>query len=271
MNSESSEVQDQSAAPQTRSVGLRLPLAKPVVTYVLLGIILLVFVGELVLNQLSGKDVVLAFGAQWNQDVAAGWYWQLLTSTFLHAGLSHLAFNCYALYIIGKDSEALYGSLWFTVIYFLSALAGSLTWYVLGGQDPSVGASGAIFGLIGAEAAFFVRNRRLFGAYGQQRLRNVVILIVINVALSFAVPNINILAHFGGLTAGFLVGLFLAPSYEVKWYQEGYPDPRQGSSLGASGPRVVDTRSNRDRILIIALTVIILIGLLLVGNQRWAA
>ena len=271
MNPGSSEVQEQAAAPQGRQVGFRLPLAKPVVTYVLLGIILVVFVVDLVLAQLGGNDVLFLFGAQWNQAVATGWYWQLLTSTFLHAGLSHLAFNCYALYLLGRDTEGLYGSLWFTVIYFLSAVAGSLTWYVFGGLAPSVGASGAIFGLIGAEAAFFLRNRRLFGVYGQQRLRNVVVLIVINVALSFAVPNINILAHFGGLAAGFLVGLFMAPCYAVEWAPEGSMDPRSGAMLAAPTPLVVDTRANRDRFLAIALTVVILIGLVMAGNQRWVA
>lgn len=271
MNGEPPEA-PQAAAQQTRSVGLRLPIAKPLVTYVLLGLIVVIFVADFLLGR-AGNDIIFILGAQWNPAVAKGAYWQLLTSMFLHdtSSLAHIAFNCYALYIIGRDTEGVYGSLWFAAIYFLSGLAGSIAWYVFGASEPSVGASGAIFGLIGAEAAFFLRNRKLFGAYGQQRLRTVVVLIVINAILGFAVANINILAHAGGLAAGFLVGLFLAPTYTVEWSSEGSWDPRAPGALGAPSPRLVDTRSNRDRYLAIGLAAVVLAGFLIAGNGRWAA
>jgi rhomboid protease GluP len=251
--------QDQ-PAPTEQRPGLRLPLARPIVTYVLLGILVLIFIADLVLTQLFGDRIVFILGAQWNQDVGAGWYWQLLTATFLHAGLTHLAFNGYALYVLGRDIESLYGSLWFTVLYFLAGLAGSAAWYVFGSADPSVGASGAIFGLMGAEAAFFLRNRGLFGSFARQRLRNVLVLLVINFIIGFTIPNINYVAHLGGLVAGFLVGLVLTPSYVVGWSQDG----------SGQTPRLVDTRTNGQRLFISALTLLILVGVVLVGNQRWA-
>ncbi|MGE5603511.1 MAG: rhomboid family intramembrane serine protease [Nitrososphaerales archaeon] len=238
-----------------------MPIARPKVTYVLLGVILLVFVADLVVTQLTGDRIVFILGAQWNQAVAAGWYWQLLTSTFLHAGLTHLAFNAYALYILGRDIEGLYGSLWFTVLYFLAGLGGSVAWYLLGTNEPSVGASGAIFGLIGAEAAFFLRNRQLFGAFGRQRLINVAVLLVINFALGFTIPNVNYIAHLGGLVTGFLIGMVLTPSYALTWSQD---------TLGMSQQRLLDTRTNRQRVLAAAVALVILLALVVAGNPHWA-
>ncbi len=260
MNANQPGPEDDMAAPAGRSSGLAVPIARPRVTYVLLGVVLAVFVADLIITQLTGQRLVFMFGAQWNEAVAAGWYWQLFTATLLHASLSHLAFNCYALFVLGRDIEGLYGSLWFTVVYLVSGLAGSVAWYVLGGAEPSVGASGAIFGLIGAEAAFFLRNRQLFGAFGQQRLKNVAILLVINLVLGFTIPNINYIAHLGGLVAGFLMGLVLAPQYGVAWSYDG-PGPT---------PRVVDSRTNRQRWLALAAALLILLILTVAGTQRWA-
>lgn len=247
-------------APESRTTGLRLPLARPVMTYVLLGLIVVVFVADVVLTQVTGYRVVFALGAQSNELIAAGQYWRLITPIFLHASLTHLAFNAYALFVLGRDTEATYGSVWFTVIYFLAGIAGSAAWYVLGTTDPSVGASGAIFGLIGAEAAFFVLNRRLFGAYARQRLGNVAVLLVINLVFGFTSPNINNLAHLGGLIAGFLLGLALSPSYTVGLSQEGFA-PEQ---------RLIDNRTNGQRFFAVLVAVVVLLGLVWLGNQRWA-
>jgi rhomboid protease GluP len=253
--------QRETPAPQGRSTGVRVPLARPRVTYVLLVLILIAFVADLLITQATGQRYLFIVGAQWNQDVAAGWYWQLLTSTFLHANLAHIAFNGYALYILGRDIEGLYGSLWFAVIYFLAGLAGSVAWYLFGTADPSVGASGAIFGLIGAEAAFFLRNRQLFGAFGRQRLTNVVVLLVINFLLGFTIPNVNYIAHLGGLAAGFLAGLAIAPVYAVAW----------STSEAGMTPGLVDQRTSRQRAVAAVVVLFVLVALVLVGNQKWLA
>lgn len=252
--------EEEAFTPQQRSTRISVPVAQPRVTYILLVLLLLLFVADLVITEVTGRRWVFLLGAQWNEAVAAGWYWQLFTATFLHAGLTHLAFNCYALFILGRDIEGLYGPLWFTILYLLSGLAGSVAWYVLGSSDPSVGASGAIFGLFGAQAAFFLRNRQLFGALGRQRLTNVAVLLVINLVLGFTIPNINYIAHLGGLAAGFLLGLIFAPHYAVEWSYEGL------------GPvqRLVDSRANQQRWVALVATVIILLALVVVGNQRWA-
>lgn len=243
----------------SQQMGLRLPLSKPVITYVMLGIIIVTFIADYALTQLVGERIVFFYGAQWNELVAQGWYWQLFTSIFLHSGLTHLLFNAYALFILGRDVESFYSAKWFLVIYLLSGLAGSIAWYVLGDPVPSVGASGAIFGLIGAEAAFYVRNRQLLGQFGRQRLGNLAVLIVINLVFGFTIPNINNIAHLGGLFGGFLLGYFLAPSLSV-----GYQD---GAMFGERA--LVDTRTGSQRLLAVGAAIVLLIALVLVGNQRW--
>jgi rhomboid protease GluP len=213
------------AQARGRRGGVRLPLAKPVVTYVLLAAIALIFVLETALGGSTNLHTLVVLGAQVNSLVAQGQYWRLLSAMFLHIGLAHLAFNGYALYILGRDIEGTYGSARFTAIYFLSGLAGGVIYYMVGSRNTiSAGASGAIFGLFGAEVAYFLINRSLFGSMGRQRLINLAVLLVINLLLGFTVPGINVVVHLGGLAAGLALGLALAPRYEVTWDWSG-PEP----------------------------------------------
>jgi rhomboid protease GluP len=251
---------DAMAEPITpQQTGLRLPVSKPVITYVMLALIVVIFAFDYLLAQGTGSRVLFELGAQYNPYIAAGESWRLFTSVFLHAGLTHLLFNAYALFILGRDVEAFYNAKWFLVIYLLSGLAGSVAWYVLGEPIPSVGASGAIFGLIGAEAAFYVRNRKLFGQLGRQRLGNLAVLIAINLVFGFTIPNINNIAHLGGLVGGFVLGYFIAPSFTI-----GY---RDGVMFGER--ELLDNRTAMQRWLVAVAAIVVLIALVLVGNQRW--
>jgi membrane associated rhomboid family serine protease len=138
--------------------------------------------------------------------VAQGEYWRLLTAAFLHASFIHVAMNMYALYLFGPPLEAALGRARFILLYVLSALGGSAASYAFSAPNqPSLGASGAVFGLFGA---FFVLNRRL----GRDS-SGLVVLLVINLAFSFLVPNIDWRDHIGGLVTGSLiaVGLVYAP------------------------------------------------------------
>ena len=135
--------------------------------------------------------------------VAAGEYYRLLTSAFLHGGIVHLLLNMYALYLFGPQLEAALGRLRFIVLYVVSALGGSALSYAFASPvQPSLGASGAVFGLLGA---YLVINRRL----GRSNTP-VLMLLAINLAYGFLVPNIDWRAHLGGLVTGGLVAASIA-------------------------------------------------------------
>lgn len=153
--------------------------------------------------------VLIRWGANYRPlIVLEGQYWRLLTAVFLHAGIAHLAMNSLVLYHMGRLVEALFGSWRFLAIFLLSGLSGSLASLILGYFDvPSVGASGALFGLFGAMVYF-----RMTAAGGWRMPWSQLLWpIAINLSVGLLLPNIDNWAHVGGLVgglvAGFLVGL----------------------------------------------------------------
>lgn len=140
-----------------------------------------------------------------NSAIANGEYYRLLTSNFLHSDIFHLLINMYSLWAIGPSVIFVYGSnAIFLVIYLLSGIGGSFLSYLMS-PSPSVGASGAIFGLVGAMLAFAIKT----GNYSL--LNQIVLVIIINVAIGFTPgTRIDNYGHLGGLITGFVVGfLFL--------------------------------------------------------------
>jgi membrane associated rhomboid family serine protease len=127
--------------------------------------------------------------------VAAGQWWRLFTAGFLHVGPLHLGFNMVALWVIGKEIEPVFGRSRFLAVYVIGLLGGSAAVFLFGSVHSEVaGASGAVFGLMGALAVVLLRMRL--------SARPAVTLIVLNLILSFVVPNISILGHLGGLVSG---------------------------------------------------------------------
>ncbi len=244
---------------EQRHVSVRLPLQQPRVVYVFLVLIGLMFVAELALGGSQNQETLRRLGAQVNPLVAMGELWRLVAAMFLHIGLQHILFNGWALFSVGREVEAMYGSVWFTVIYLLAGLAGNIGYYWLGDSVLSAGASGAVFGLIGAEAAFFLRNRELFGKLGSQRLGNLGVLIAINLVFGFTVPGINNIAHLGGLIMGFGLGLLLAPRFAVEWRLEG---------IGVQG-HVADRQRKVVRLVAALVAAALLFGGWELGNARW--
>ncbi len=140
-------------------------------------------------------------------------YWRLLTAMFLHAGFLHIAFNGYALLIFGQQVESFYGPWRFLAIYFIAGLAGSITSFAFS-PHLSVGASGAIFGIIGALGTFFFFHRKLLGGAGRAQLLNAVALIGLNLLLGVSQAGaIDNFAHIGGLIGGGVAAVLLAPRY----------------------------------------------------------
>jgi membrane associated rhomboid family serine protease len=136
--------------------------------------------------------------------VAEGDWWRLITSAFLHGSIIHLGFNMLLLYWIGAPIEEAIGRARFLILYLVSGLAGAAGALVLSDPgDITVGASGAIFGLLGAALVF--ERQRTFVLGG-----SALSIIVLNLVLTFAVPNISIGGHVGGLIGGALGGLALS-------------------------------------------------------------
>lgn len=209
-----------------------LPVHRVWVTPCLLVLNALIFLVMWVIGDPTNSCLLLRFGAKFNFLIVQGEWWRLLTPIFLHIGFIHLLFNEYALWIFGSEIERLFGSPRFVVLYILSGLFGSLASFAFS-PALSAGASGAIFGIIGAQAAFFFRNRENFGEVGRRQLGGLLAIIVVNLFFGLTVSGIDNFGHLGGLVSGFLLGLALSPLYELV-----APD----FSLGV-GPRVVDRNS----------------------------
>ncbi|MEU6481616.1 rhomboid family intramembrane serine protease [Streptomyces sp. NPDC047017] len=147
--------------------------------------------------ELLGQAYVPLLGSV--EGIAQGQWYRLLTAMFLHAGYIHILFNMLSLWWIGGPLEAALGRARYLALYFASGLAGSaLTYLIAAPNQPSLGASGAIFGLFGATAVLMRRLR--------YDMRPVVALLVINLIFTFGWGNIAWQAHIGGLVAGVLVG-----------------------------------------------------------------
>ncbi len=192
-----------------------MPVQRVWITYVLLGLITLVFVGQLAVTQFAGEDLIAAYGQKDNALIAQGEYWRLLTAIFVHASILHYGFNAYALYIIGRDVERFSGAMRFTLVFMLAGLSGSV-FSLIFTPSPSVGASGAIFGLIGALAVFLFRHRKLFGDRARRGLQNIIIVALINFGLGLQ-GGIDNWAHLGGLIGGLILGWVLGPLWTVSW------------------------------------------------------
>jgi membrane associated rhomboid family serine protease len=173
------------------------------------------FLFEISVGDLNDPDVLHRVGAlEPYAVVVQGEYWRLFTALFLHGGFTHLLFNLFALYILGPPLERSIGALRFTVSYLISGLASSagvvgLTLLGFVQVSQLVGASGCIMGIVGTWAGFLVRHRH--APQAKQRLGNIVMIIVIQVAFDLSTPQVSMAAHLCGLIAGFFLGLILAP------------------------------------------------------------
>lgn len=170
----------------------------PVVTYGIIAVCILVFVAQLVTG---------TFGPVFQQLAYTGAYtptqpWRMITSIFVHLSILHLLFNMYSLFVFGPILESMLGRARFAALFLITGFAGSVAVLLIAPDVAVAGASGAIFGLLGA---FFVIQRHLGGSNVQ-----LLIVIAINLGLTFFIGNIAWQAHVGGLIVGALLGLIFA-------------------------------------------------------------
>lgn len=164
-------------------------------TFGLLGLIVAAFLGTLAWPELADAGVL--FGPA----IAAGEWWRIITSGFLHAGLMHIGFNGYLLYLLGRMMEPGIGHLRFATIYAAGLFGGSLGALLLTWDTPTLGASGAVFGLMGG-AMVGLRRRGI-----DPWRSSIGTLVLLNLGFTFLVPGISIGGHVGGLVGGVLAAL----------------------------------------------------------------
>ncbi len=201
----------------------RFPLQPPRATMALLLINVAVFAAGAFLPAL-GRQLFMTGASRSYEVLVLGEVQRLFTAMFLHAGAMHLFFNMYALYIIGRGVEGLFGHARFLLIYLLGGLTGSLLSVALGSTNPwtsspSVGASGAVFAIFGAEMVWLFRHRRILGAAAGRQLRSLLMLLGINLAIGLlsttgaSAVRIDNYAHLGGLAGGLALAWAIGPVY----------------------------------------------------------
>lgn len=188
---------------------------KPVATYSIMGLTILVYLAQIFSQQLLGFDLPAAFGLKNNQAILQGQLWRLFTPMLLHGSLLHIGFNMYALYALGPTLESYYKRVRYLALYLLAGFAGNVTSFIFSPAN-SLGSSTAIFGLIGAYGVFLYQNRQLLGDRGRRGLINIVTIAIINLLIG-TMPGIDNWGHIGGLFGGTLFAWIGGPKIRVEW------------------------------------------------------
>src|SRR5947209_3233161 len=196
-------------------------------TFIFLAVNVLIFLLMQIAGGTENVDVLRAYGAKYNALIKQGEWWRMVTPVFIHIGWIHLLVNMYSLFILGPYVERLYGSAKFVCFWIVTGIAGvgasflassscrhpsGLLGYFLfrGGDGPSAGASGALFGLVGVLFVFGIKFRHELPegfkrAFGTGMLPT----ILINLFIGFSIPMIDNSAHLGGFLAGCVLALFV--------------------------------------------------------------
>jgi rhomboid protease GluP len=199
--------------PPPPQVQVQVPQRQPVVVYAIMGITILVYLLQQVWFTSDGYPMLVLWGAKINEFIVQGQLWRLFTPMLLHGPITHIFFNMYALYSIGRSLEVTYGHGRFLLLYLLAGFAGNVASFAMT-QNNSYGASTAIFGLIAAEGIFLYQNRRLFGNTAKGMLTNVIGIALLNLLFGF-MPGIDNWGHIGGLLGGLLFAWFAGPKLTI--------------------------------------------------------
>ncbi|MGZ9167035.1 MAG: rhomboid family intramembrane serine protease [Anaerolineales bacterium] len=240
-------------APAPQSVRVALPQSAPYVTYSIIGITVFIYILQLASQALVQADLPIAFFAKANDLIRQGQLWRLLTPALVHGSVMHIAFNMYALLSFGTGLERHFGPGRFLLLYVLGAFTGNVASFLFS-SGYSVGASTAIFGLLGAEAVFLIQNRKVFAGRFRSAIGNIIFIAAINLFIIGSLPGIDNWGHIGGLLGGLIFTSFAGPLWEVEGIQPAY--------------HLVDKRPSREVITGAAVVVLIFGGLAMWGMVR---
>lgn len=219
MNSQEPNFRDNPAqtGPYAQPVRWQAPRETPYITYGILILTVAVFVLQLGSKYLIGYDLPAYLGVKENTLIQGGEIWRLITPMFLHSTnmLLHIVFNMYALFAFGPGLERFYGHGRFLALYLLAGFTGNVLSFVFS-PVASLGASTAVFGLVGAEAVFLYRNRQILGRQAQGALVNLLVIVMLNLFLGFSSSFIDNWGHIGGLLGGILFAWFGGPLLQIE-------------------------------------------------------
>ena len=182
---------------------------KVFITYVLIGILVVIYLLGIIIGENKFIDKFAVYGPYIREYKE---YYRIITGAFLHGNIIHLASNCYALYIVGTQIERFYGKKKFILIYLFSLVCGNMLSISLSSY-ASIGASGAIFGLMGSLLYFGYYYRVYLGSTWKE---NILPVIGINLLLGFLIPGIDYFGHIGGLIGGILISMALGLKYKER-------------------------------------------------------
>lgn len=232
---------------------MEIPRAAPYVTYSIIGVTVFFYVLQLLSEYAFGTDIPVLYGARINEAILAGELWRFLTPALLHGSLPHIAFNMYALLSFGASLERHFGHGRFFLLYLLGAFAGNVASFLFS-PGYSVGASTAIFGLLGAEAVFLIQNRKSFPGQFRSAIGNIIFIAAINLFVIGSLPGIDNWGHIGGLVGGLMFTSFAGPLWDIEGVYPAY--------------HFVDKRPFRNVIIGAAMVVLIFGGLAMWGMVR---
>jgi membrane associated rhomboid family serine protease len=169
-----------------------------------------------VFSNSQNADVLVAYSAKYNEAILNGQYWRFVTPIFLHANILHVSLNLLNLIVLGVFVERIFGHLRFLLIYLVTGVISVITSFYFAPQEISVGASGAIFGLVGAYSLFVFIHRKAFRHSGIPALLWLVLIVGLNLGIGLIIPNVDNYAHIGGFLSGCILGWFFAPFYVLE-------------------------------------------------------
>jgi len=230
-----------------------MPRSAPYVTYSIIGITAVIYILQLASQALVQTDIPVALFAKANDLIRAGQLWRLLTPALVHGSIAHIGFNMYALFSFGTGLERHFGHKRFLLLYILGAFTGNVMSFLFS-AGYSVGASTAIFGLLGAEAVFLIQNRKLFAGQFRNAIGNIIFIAAINLFIIGSLPGIDNWGHIGGLLGGLIFTSFAGPLWEFEGISPDY--------------HLVDKRPLREVIIGGATVILIFGGLALWGMVK---